>query len=77
MELTIPTIPSTLGAQAAMLSAVLTLLLGLALMALARQIGAWWGFAAREGREGAVGELRPIGAFLAVSGLPGSSSTSR
>lgn len=71
MELTIPPIPSAPGAQAAMASAVLTLLLGLALMALARQIGAWWGFAAREGREGAVGELRPIGAFLAGLGLAG------
>lgn len=71
MELTIPPIPSAPGAQAAMLSAVLTLLLGLALMVLARQIGAWWGLAARAGREGAVGELRPIGGFLAGLGLAG------
>jgi hypothetical protein len=71
MELTLPPIPTAPGAQAAMLSAVLTLLLGLALAVLARQIGAWWGFAARAGREGAVGELRPIGGFLAGLGLAG------
>lgn len=71
MELSLPPIPTTLGAQAAMLSAVLTLALGVVLMVMARQIGAWWGFAARPGRDGAIGELRPIGGFLGGLGLAG------
>jgi hypothetical protein len=71
MEMTLPPIPTAPGAQAAMLSAVLTLALGVVLMVMARQIGAWWGLAARAGRDGAIGELRPIGGFLGGLGLAG------
>lgn len=71
MELTLPPIPTTLGAQAAMVSAVALLLLGIVFLILARPIGAWWGVQARAGREGAVGELRPIGGFMAGLGLAG------
>lgn len=71
MELTLPPIPTEPGAQAAMLSAVVMCLLGLLLMVLARPVGAWWGVQAREGRDGAVGELRPIGGFMAGLGLAG------
>ena len=69
MELTLPPFPTQPGAQAAMASAILTLIFGVALLALARPIASWWGFAAREGREGAVGELRPVGGFMAGLGL--------
>lgn len=71
MELTLPPIPTELGAQLAMLSSVITLFIGLLLFLFAGPIANWWGFAAREGREGAAGELRPAGGFMAGLGLAG------
>lgn len=71
MELTLPPIPSALGAQLAMLSAVLTIVIGLAVFLFARPIANWWGFASRETRQGAIGELRPAGGFVAGLGVAG------
>jgi hypothetical protein len=71
MELSLPPIPTVLGEQLAMLSAVITFVIGLLLFLLARPIAQWWGFTARAGRDGAAGELRPAGGFMAGLGLAG------
>jgi hypothetical protein len=71
MELTLPPIPTAPGAQLAMLSVVITTIIGLIWMLFARTVARRWGFASREGREGAEGELRPAGGFVAGLGLAG------
>ncbi|MCO6184904.1 hypothetical protein [Rhizobium sp. L1K21] len=69
MELALPQWPATLGAQVAQVSALVTLVLGLIFLATARPLAARWGFDERDGRTGAVGELRVAGGFMAGLGI--------
>ncbi len=69
MELTMPAWPASLGAQLAQVSALVTIVVGLIFVITARPLGQRWGFASREGREGALGELRVAGGFMAGLGV--------
>lgn len=69
MELALPEWPATLGAQLAQVSALVTIVIGLIFLATARPLAQRWGFAARAGRDGAIGELRVAGGFMAGLGV--------
>lgn len=69
MEISLPLWPSTLGAQLAQVAAIITFLMGFVFVVTAKPLGQRWGFAAREGRDGAIGELRVAGGFLMGLGL--------
>lgn len=64
MELSLPEFPQDLSSQLAFLAAILSLLAGFALMLLPRAYSLLIHLGEREGRKGAIGEVRSAGGFL-------------